>query len=351
MVQNRRTPSRDLSRRLSRAAYGFTLVELLVVIAIIGILVSLLLPAVQAAREASRRMSCTNNQRQIILANHNFSDRYRGQLPPLNMVAKFGSGSNFRLFLASAHYAILPELERQALYEQYHMDRPDLGYLGARFHSLPVFVCPSDPTHVNGMSPLPGAGVDLISADNLSEKVAVCTYSYNMALYGAKKTYDDRPPEMYFQVDSYPSGGSSPFTIGTIPDGSSNTIGLVEQAAHYPFAHLQDPAYNPAEPDNSYHDITSWSYPAYIDSYGPHYPNPVYFDFGGEAALYGMYPAPQIGTTPRLADPDTCQSFHPGSMVCVIMDGSVRTISASISLRVWRQLINPDDGTVIEGEF
>lgn len=91
-------------RRHPRRA-GFTLVELLVVIAIIGVLVSLLLPAVQAAREAARRMSCSNNMRQISLAMHNYHDQ----------VGKFPFGWSNRG--AGWSTMILPQIEQKNLYD------------------------------------------------------------------------------------------------------------------------------------------------------------------------------------------------------------------------------------------
>jgi prepilin-type N-terminal cleavage/methylation domain-containing protein len=90
----------------SRRTGGFTLVELLVVIAIIGILVALLLPAVQAAREAARRSQCVNNMKQIGLAVHNFHDTYNG-LPPLTL------GDNRATF----HVFIMPFAEATNVYK------------------------------------------------------------------------------------------------------------------------------------------------------------------------------------------------------------------------------------------
>jgi len=332
------------SRPVRHGRFAFTLVELLVVIAIIGTLVGLLLPAVQAAREAARRMQCSNNQRQIILAVHNFADSRRQNLPPVNYIDR--QNRTFPV-IGSAHFAVLPYIEQGNLFDRYTEDRIERGFLGARLNAINVFYCPTDPTHDNGFSTLNCSPTDLVSDDTLAGvPVSVACYSYNLALFGAGRTYDDRP---YDGPDVLPSGKSSPIKLGNIPDGMSNTIGLVEQAATYPFAHLQNPAYDPSAPDNSYHDITSWSYPAYIDTYGPHYPNPIYFDATGPAS--GLYDPPQIGTTIREANPDTSQSFHPGVMVVSLMDGSVRNVSASISLSIWRRLINPQDGLPIDAEW
>ncbi len=108
-----------MNQRLS-SRRAFTLVELLVVIAIIGVLVGLLLPAVQAAREAARRMSCSNNFKQLGLAMHNYHAAYN-QLPQtrsgtFQAFAGDASHNSSRLFL-SAHVAILPFMEQQAMWE------------------------------------------------------------------------------------------------------------------------------------------------------------------------------------------------------------------------------------------
>src|SRR5262245_17542929 len=92
---------------------GFTLIELLVAIAIIGILIALLLPAVQQAREAARRVQCRNNLRQIALALHNYHDRC-GAFPPSNVAG----GNSLQTGWWSWIARVLPELDQQALYAQ-----------------------------------------------------------------------------------------------------------------------------------------------------------------------------------------------------------------------------------------
>src|SRR3954471_669028 len=100
-------------RVFARSRRGFTLVELLVVIAIIGVLVSLLLPAVQTAREAARRTQCGNNLRQLALAAQNFHDTYR-RLP--SSIRPAGLTTAPRI---SGHVQLLPFLEQKNTYDAY----------------------------------------------------------------------------------------------------------------------------------------------------------------------------------------------------------------------------------------
>src|SRR3954471_2474608 len=139
---------------------GFTLVELLVVIAIIGVLVALLLPAVQVAREAARRSQCQNNVKQIGLALHNFHDTYI-RFPPggANDQPPFGTYPNGvpNIFGSSSFAYILPYLEQTAIAGQYkfsgasgHLDCPTCSPPHANITLLngvliKIFLCPSSP--------------------------------------------------------------------------------------------------------------------------------------------------------------------------------------------------------------
>ena len=131
---------------------AFTLIELLVVIAIIGVLVGLLLPAVQQAREAARRNACTNNMKQIGLAVHNYADANQEELPMCTWYG--GRNAAGKKDLGSPFVALLPFMEQLALYSNLdvtsssthvHAQRPNgAGTPRVRNTVLPGLVCPSD---------------------------------------------------------------------------------------------------------------------------------------------------------------------------------------------------------------
>ena len=141
------------------ARRGFTLVELLVVIAIIGILVALLLPAVQAAREAARRMSCGNNLKQLGLALHNYSDTYKSFPPGVTSV--HGRATTNPPYLGdwgmSWFAFVLPFIEQQNMADRLYIGGDNPGWMhngvsggninGQRFNGVKIdaFLCPSSP--------------------------------------------------------------------------------------------------------------------------------------------------------------------------------------------------------------
>ncbi len=155
-LRNRVTPALllDLRKTLMRRKanphprQGFTLIELLVVIGIISVLIALLLPAVQASREAARVMQCANNSKQLMLSTHNFANSYDGQLPAANFFQVVNSQTGLAAE-GSAFYGLLPYYEQTTIFTTYTQNTTTPGYLGSQFIPMSIHICPTDTTNNN----------------------------------------------------------------------------------------------------------------------------------------------------------------------------------------------------------
>lgn len=296
---------------------GFTLIELLVVIAIIAILVSLLLPAVQQAREAARRTQCKNNLKQIGLAMHNYHDVY-SCFPNVNANNTLSGGSTFT--------SILPMIDGANAYNLYDFNRSNSDPVNVQVTSqqLPFYLCPSSPMRRE----VPGCSSDSGRAPG-HYAVNIGSVDYNV--YWSFIPGSPRPNLNGAIVYTDSVGGRTKFRDFT--DGTSSTL-LVGETAY----NLPDYLFTSGScSGDSRYSFTYWSVP---------YPGST-----ASTTQYGFNPRDVAND--GIWDPNWVKSFrsdHVGGAQFALSDGSCRFLSDNIDASLLDALATRNGGEVV-GEF
>ncbi len=309
--EKRKLPKRKDNTSFRRPLHGFTLVELLVVIAIIGILIALLLPAVQAAREAARRTLCSNNLKQIGLAIHGYMSQHSECFPP-------GSPGGARHGLFSH---ILPFLEQEVVYKDLDLDGNTTTTTYSephRYTQIAVYVCPS--------YPCPG----VIRDGQQSFYDGACTTYQGIGgvlVEGVRVTESqdagDMPHNGIF-------GWEFVRNAAGVYDGLSNTLAVGE------FVHRDREGSHASCPGN----VRAWilgATPATRASYA----FKVVVDYPVEYSV--DYPHPINAKVCRRADGILYNhlplgSYHPGGAQFLVADGSVRFLAETMEFETYRAL-------------
>lgn len=328
---------------------AFTLVELLVVIAVIGILIALLLPAVQAAREAARRMSCTNNLKQLGIAMHNYADTFRETLPNAGF-----SGSVFPNDY-SPLAKLLPYCEQANLQDlidfSIYMGHPGTTDLPVELRpaaatAVPMFLCPSDgETPLHDMKLPSGAVIQVAGSNYAMNHESGVNGVYNPG-FGAA--------DGLCWVDA-------DVRLASITDGTSNTLAFTESLRGRGDA----PNLTPTPDVQVYRGQTS----AYAtladtaDSGGLDAVLPSITGWDGNRLLFWLRGCSPTGPvmngrlTPNHEAPDfvyrsakvtAARSRHPGGVNACFCDGSVSFISETIERDTWHALWTRAGGEVAD---
>ena len=364
----------------ARSRRGFTLIELLVVIAIIGILIALLLPAVQKVREAANRAKCSNNLKQIGLALHNFHDTI-GNFPPGGVSdshpatpgpdpaypqGNYGWGNAWTVFL-------LPYIEQDALYHRFTFaggtGYPTGNVVPASYaHNsaavgiqIATYTCPSSPLTDVASYAVPTSASDSAKLAR-NHYVGISGAVPGIQGFDFNETRFNTPRNGYTQSGGIMGAGGTLFgsnwvNLAALTDGTSNTLVVSEQndylttldgtrvdwsagstfgwivGAYYPFG-MQAPHRGDGG-DNRTFQLTTIRYQINQKQGWPD-------GYGNCGAVGVCYDGP---TNAPL------NSAHPGGVNGLMADGSVRFLVDSLPLNVLAQLATRDDGTVISSNF
>jgi prepilin-type N-terminal cleavage/methylation domain-containing protein len=325
------------------ARKAFTLVELLVVIAIIGVLVALLLPAIQAAREAARRSQCKNNLRQLGLAALNYENAH-GCMPPsalvdLTVTSTANNGS------WGVHGRILPYMEQENLKKLVKTEVAwdlQMAISGVR---IPMFQCPSDSRSEEVRDP--GGGKALLYATN---------YTFNMGAWFVFDPLRNKGGDGAF----YPN---SNLPLAQFTDGTSNTLLAAEVKAWQPYTRNGGPSSTTIPSTIAEAQAVVASGAEYKDTGHTEWPdgrvhhtgftttmtpNTVLAYATGGTIVDADYNSWQEGRNGGAGQPTyaivTARSHHAGQVQVALVDGSVQTVNDAIDLLVWRGMSTRDGG-------
>ncbi len=304
------TPQRQQART---SHHGFTLVELLVVIAIIGVLVALLLPAVQAARESARRTQCSNNLKQLGLAIQNHASTYDGELPP----------GNPGPFLQGLFTYLLPYIEQEAAFSQLDVDDTRVhhgtreGRNPIRFLPVSAYYCPS----------FDGQPIYYAATAGDYQLGAITTYQGLCGKLATEEAGVELTSSVYGDLpDNGAFGWEFVRRMGEITDGTSNSLAIGE------FVHRDRIAGVYTDPPGN---VRPW----------------ILGDNGsiGTYALKVAELPPNI-VIDRVADGVPFNhlpmgSYHPGITQFVKVDGSVHGITDDVDLLAYQSMatVNGED--------
>ena len=326
-----------MHHRFWRKRSAFTLVELLVVIAIIGILIGLLLPAVQKVRESAARVQSGNNQRQIGLALHNANDT-QGVMPPMfgaypsciwwPNIWTGGGGSGW----GPLQYLLLPYIEQENLFKEpyvtwgagFYWSWSGNGTLYIPGVNIKVYQNPSDPS---------------VSGDGTFGGISFSGYAANAQVFGVTGAGGT-----LLDTGSGANKDGVARIPASFPDGTSNTILFTEK---YGRCNLSlAPAY---EWNGTYWDW-GWIYqPWYLgspffacDYYGT-YPAAI-----GPASIFQPRPVPWQGP---VCDPSRAQSPRQAGILVLLGDGSSRLVSTGVSATTWWAACTPASGDSLGNDW